>query len=95
MTSVILDSGVFIASVYPETFTPQAKALLKQLQNDQVTLHAPHLLTNGATHKERIQRLFDSPYTPHPLNPPLPQGGEGDFCAFFCPSPLVREAAEG
>ena len=40
----MLDSGIFIASVYPETLTSQAKALLQQLQAAQVTLHAPTLL---------------------------------------------------
>ena len=40
----MLDSGVFIASVYPETLTPQAKILLQQLHAAEVTLHAPILL---------------------------------------------------
>lgn len=44
MTSIILDSGVFIASVYPETLTSQAKGLLKSLQAQRIALHAPHLL---------------------------------------------------
>ena len=44
MSQVVLDSGIFIASVYPETLTSQAKALLQQSQVAQVTLHAPTLL---------------------------------------------------
>ncbi len=44
MTSVVLDSEIFIVSVYPETFTPQAKALLQQLKEAQIVLHAPTLL---------------------------------------------------
>jgi len=44
VTSVILDSGILIASVYPETVTSQAKGLLKQLQVEQAPIHAPTLL---------------------------------------------------
>ncbi|HML23737.1 MAG TPA: type II toxin-antitoxin system VapC family toxin [Aggregatilinea sp.] len=44
MTQVVLDSGILIASVFVETLTPQAKALLQQLQANQVILHAPTLL---------------------------------------------------
>lgn len=44
MSQVVLDSGIYIASVYPETLTAQAKGLLKQLQASQVVLHAPTLL---------------------------------------------------
>lgn len=44
MNRVVLDSGVLVASVYPETLTPQAKGLLKQLQAEQASLHAPILL---------------------------------------------------
>lgn len=44
MTQVVLDSGVLIASVFLETLTPEAKGLLKQLQADNVALHAPTLL---------------------------------------------------
>jgi len=40
----MLDSGIFIASVYVETLTAEAKGLLHQLQAAQVTLHAPNLL---------------------------------------------------
>lgn len=44
MTRVVLDSGILIASVFLETLTPNAKHLLKRLQADDVTLHAPTLL---------------------------------------------------
>jgi predicted nucleic acid-binding protein len=44
LSRVILDSGILIASVYPETLTQQAQHLIKQLQEDDVTVHAPHLL---------------------------------------------------
>lgn len=40
----MLDSGILIASVYPETLTRQAQHLIKQLQTDNITLHAPTLL---------------------------------------------------
>lgn len=44
MSDVVLDSGIFIASVFPETLTPQAKQFIKQLQTDNTILHAPALL---------------------------------------------------
>lgn len=44
MSDVILDSGVLIASVFPETLTPQANQLIRQLQADNTTFHAPILL---------------------------------------------------
>lgn len=44
MSDVVLDSGVFIASVFPEDFTPQAKHLIQQLHADNTTPHAPYLL---------------------------------------------------
>jgi predicted nucleic acid-binding protein len=44
LSEVVLDSGIFIASVYPEILTPQAKHLIKQLQADNAALHAPNLL---------------------------------------------------
>jgi predicted nucleic acid-binding protein len=44
MTQVVLDSGVLIASVFLETLTPEAKGVLKQLQAENVALHAPTLL---------------------------------------------------
>jgi predicted nucleic acid-binding protein len=44
LSQVILDLGVFIASVYPETLTLQAKGLLRQLEEAQIVLHAPTLL---------------------------------------------------
>ena len=44
MSVVVLDSGILIASVFPETLTSQAHHLIKQLQTDGVQLHAPTLL---------------------------------------------------
>ncbi|MCU0463364.1 MAG: type II toxin-antitoxin system VapC family toxin [Anaerolineae bacterium] len=44
MSAVVLDSGIFIASVYPETLTIQAKNLLKRLQASKTVFHAPSLL---------------------------------------------------
>lgn len=44
MSDIVLDSGVLIASVFPETLTPQAKQLIRQLQADKTTFHAPVLL---------------------------------------------------
>ena len=44
MTEVVLDSGIFIAGIYPEALTVQAKGLLQQLQTEQAALHAPYLL---------------------------------------------------
>ena len=44
MSEVVLDSGILIATVYPEILTPQAKSLIKQLQADNTTFHAPTLL---------------------------------------------------
>jgi predicted nucleic acid-binding protein len=44
LSEVVLDSGILIATVYPETLTPQAKHLIKQLQANNTTLHAPTLL---------------------------------------------------
>lgn len=44
MSDVVLDSGILIASVFPETLTPQAKLLIRQLQEDDTALHAPSLL---------------------------------------------------
>jgi predicted nucleic acid-binding protein len=44
LTSVVLDSGILIASVFPEVLTPQAKRLIRELQADNTTLHAPTLL---------------------------------------------------
>lgn len=44
MSQVVLDSSIFIASVYVETFTPQAKGLLKQLKDAKTILNAPSLL---------------------------------------------------
>lgn len=61
MTQVVLDSGIFIASVFIETLTPQATELLKQLQAERVTLSAPTLLhyecvavVRKAVHQGRI-----------------------------------------
>jgi predicted nucleic acid-binding protein len=44
LSDVVLDSGIFIASVFLETLTPQAKQFIKQLQTDNAILHAPALL---------------------------------------------------
>lgn len=44
MPDIILDSSVYISSVFLEAFTPQAQKLLKQLSTDQIMLHAPILL---------------------------------------------------
>lgn len=44
MSQVVLDSGIFIASIYVETFTPQAKGLLQQLKEAKTVLNAPSLL---------------------------------------------------
>lgn len=44
MSDIVLDSGIFIASVFPETLTPQAKQFIQQLQTDRITFHAPTLL---------------------------------------------------
>ncbi len=61
MSDVVLDSGIFIASVYPEELTLQAQQLLKQLQADEITLNAPHLLryelvavSRKAVHRGRV-----------------------------------------
>ena len=44
MSLVVLDSGIFIASVYVETLTVQAQGLLQQLQDAETVLNAPTLL---------------------------------------------------
>lgn len=44
MSDVVLDSGILLASVFPEELTPQAQYLLKQWQTDSDVLHAPYLL---------------------------------------------------
>jgi predicted nucleic acid-binding protein len=44
LTKVVLDSGIFIASVYPEVLSAEAKELLQQMQASHMTLHAPTLL---------------------------------------------------
>mgnify|MGYP000940132732 CR=1 FL=1 len=44
MSQVVLDSGIFIASVYVETLTTQAKGLLQQLKDAKTVLNAPSLL---------------------------------------------------
>ncbi len=44
MSLVVVDAGILIAAVYPETFTSQAKTLLKHLRKSQTALHAPTLL---------------------------------------------------
>jgi predicted nucleic acid-binding protein len=44
LSEVVLDSGILIATVYPEILTPHAKRLIKQLQEANATLHAPTLM---------------------------------------------------
>ena len=44
MTYVVLDSGIYIASVFLEPYTTQAKHLIKKLQSNRVIFVAPHLL---------------------------------------------------
>lgn len=44
MTYVVLDSGIYIASVFLEPYTTQAKHLMKNLQSNRVIFVAPHLL---------------------------------------------------
>ena len=44
MSDVVLDSGILIASVFPETLTPEAQQLIKHLQDENTKLHAPTLL---------------------------------------------------
>lgn len=63
MSPVVLDSGILIASVYVETFTAQAKGLLKQLREAGMLLHAPSLLhyeviavSRKAVHQGRISQ---------------------------------------
>lgn len=81
MSDVVLDSGILIASVFPETLTPQAKHLIKQFQQDGIELHAPNLLhyelvavSRKAVYQERVtaeeglrarDRLLAYPVTLH------------------------------
>lgn len=81
MSAVVLDSGILIASVFPETLTPQARRLVKQLQADDVQLHAPMLLryevvavARKAVYQGRVtaeeglrarDRLLSYPFTLH------------------------------
>ncbi len=44
MSYIVLDSGMLIASVFIEEYTPQAKKLIQKLQSDKATFVAPHLL---------------------------------------------------
>jgi predicted nucleic acid-binding protein len=44
LSQVVLDSGIFIASTFPEPLTIQAQELIAALQKDQATLYAPSLL---------------------------------------------------
>lgn len=44
MSEIVIDSGILIASVFPETLTSQAQHILKRLQADGVVIHAPNLL---------------------------------------------------
>ncbi len=44
MNQAVLDSGILIASVYVETLSTKAKALLQHFRDAQTILHAPALL---------------------------------------------------
>lgn len=44
MSNVILDSGIYIASVFQESLSAQAQNLLHYFEQQQTTLHAPTLL---------------------------------------------------
>ncbi len=44
MSDIILDSGVFIASQLPETFTRQAVGMLQALRGTEINFHAPALM---------------------------------------------------
>lgn len=44
MTDIVVDSGILIASVFPETLSLQATQLLKQFHDENIVLHAPSLL---------------------------------------------------
>jgi len=88
----MLDSGIFIASVYVETLTAEAKGLLHQLQAAQVTLHAPNLLryeliavSRKAVYQGRVtaeegkiarDQLLSYPVTLHFDDAPLKRGYE-------------------
>jgi hypothetical protein len=63
LTSVVLDSGILIASVFPKVLTPQAKRLIREFQADNTTLHAPTLLRYKAMavlRKAVYQRRVDT-----------------------------------
>lgn len=60
MTLVIVDSGVFIASVLTERFTAQAKLLLSEISHAEGSMQAPVLL-----HYELVSVLRKSVYTGH------------------------------
>lgn len=81
MSQVVLDSGIFIASAFPETLTVQAQELIAQLQRDQASLHAPSLLryelvavSRKAVYQQRVtaeeglkacEKLLNYPLTLH------------------------------
>jgi predicted nucleic acid-binding protein len=44
LANFILDSGVFVAAAFSEPHTPQAVALLKRVEHESGTMHAPALL---------------------------------------------------
>lgn len=92
MSDIILDSGILIASVFPETLTPQAQQLIRQLQDENITLHAPTLLryevvavSHKAVYQGRVtaeeglrarNRLLAYPVTLHFNNDLLRRGYE-------------------
>jgi predicted nucleic acid-binding protein len=43
MSRIVLDSGILIASVFPEQITQQAQLFLRRLQDKQAQPHAPYL----------------------------------------------------
>jgi predicted nucleic acid-binding protein len=44
LKEIILDSGVFIASLFPEKFSPEARQLLTEVHQRQISLQAPTLI---------------------------------------------------
>jgi len=81
LSVIVLDSGIFIASVFPEVITPQAQQLIQQLRDDAAEFHAPLLLryefiavSRKAVHRKRVtadegiiarDRLLDYPIQLH------------------------------
>lgn len=92
MSDVVLDSGILVASVFPETLTTQAREFIKQLEKDNTTLHAPALLryevvavSRKAVYQGRVtvaeglaarERLLNYPITLHFSDDLLRRGHE-------------------